>query len=302
MSFPAHHIPRIFNRRHLRHQRNRAVKRLADHDFLLDTVHQSMLDRLDDIRRTFPVSWVAGARACEKYIPALRTKTACEHLIVTDIAEHSLPASQSAALCLQADDEMLPFAPHSFDLALSIIALHSVNDLPGALIQIKRSLKPDGLFLGAMIGGETLYELRRCLTEAEMTLRRGASPRIFPFADKQQMGGLLQRAGYTLPVVDSDIITAAYKDIRHLMRDLQGMGEGNIIHDRYRGLSKAALFDRAEQLYRAYFPAPDGTLTATFEIIYLIGWAPHESQQKPLQPGSAQTRLAEALGARETKI
>lgn len=198
-----------------------------------------------------------------------------------------------------ADEEFFPFAAGSLDLVLSNMTLHTVNDLPGALIQIKRSLRADGLFLAALFGGETLHELRACLMEAEAEIRGGISPRIAPFADKQQAGGLLQRAGYALPVVDSEILTVTYPSLLALMRDLKGMGEGNALAHRDKTYRGKKLFMRAEEIYRDRYCEGDGRLRATFEILFIIGWAPHDSQQKPLRPGSAEHSLAEALNSEE---
>lgn len=200
-----------------------------------------------------------------------------------------------------ADEEFLPFANESFDLVLGTLNLHTVNDLPGALLQIRKSLKPDGLFLASMLGGETLYELRQVMTQAEMNTRGGISPRIAPFADKQQMGALLQRAGFNLPVVDSDIITVTYDNIFKLFHDLRYMGEGNAIAARDKTPPGKKLFMEAARLYQEQFAGADGRITASFEIIFLTGWAPHSSQQKPLRPGSAETSLADALSTREIK-
>jgi SAM-dependent methyltransferase len=200
-----------------------------------------------------------------------------------------------------ADEEFMPFADDSFDLITSTLNLHSVNDLPGALLQIKKSLKSDGLFLASLFGGETLFELRECLAAAEIELKGGISPRVFPFADKQQLGALLQRAGFNLPVVDSEIITVTYENIFGLLKDLRGMGERNIIRDRHRQNPGKALYMRAAEIYAQKYSEPDGRIRASFEIIFLLGWSPHESQQKPLRPGSATKRLSEALGAQEIK-
>ncbi len=200
-----------------------------------------------------------------------------------------------------ADEEFFPFADESFDLVLSTLNLHAINDLPGALLQTRKSLKPDGLFLAAMLGGETLHELRHVMTQAEMNIRGGISPRIFPFADKQQMGALLQRAGFSLPVVDSDILTVTYDNVFKLFHDLRYMGEGNAIAARDKTPPGKKFFLEAARLYQEQFAEPDGRITASFEIIFLTGWAPHASQQKPLRPGSAETSLAEALKTHEIK-
>jgi NADH dehydrogenase [ubiquinone] 1 alpha subcomplex assembly factor 5 len=199
-----------------------------------------------------------------------------------------------------ADEEFLPFADASLDLIICTMNLHCINDLPGAMIQMKRALKPDGLFVAAMPGGETLYELREALMQAELSASGGASPRVFPFADKQQMGGLMQRAGFALPVVDSEIVRVTYDHVFKLLRDLRGMGEGNSILERNRKTPGKSFFAEAAQIYADKF-SEDGRITATFEMIFLIGWAPHSSQQQPLKPGSANLKLADALATQEIK-
>lgn len=203
---------------------------------------------------------------------------------------------------IRGDEELIPFRHESLDLILSPLSLHCVNDLPGSLIQMRRVLKPDGLFLGAMFGGETLYELRDALAIAEQEICGGLSPRIFPFADKQQMGSLMQRAGFALPVVDSDIIRVSYDNIYDLCHDLRGMGESNIVSARRKNFSPRSLFEKAEEIYKARYTGPDGRIEASFEIIYLTGWAPHESQQQPLRPGSAAEKLADHLKTQEIGV
>ncbi len=197
------------------------------------------------------------------------------------------------------DLEALPFAAESLDLAVSLLALHAVNDLPGALIQIKRALRPDGLFIACLLGGQSLTELRQSLLAAEVELTGGASPRVAPFADLRDLGGLLQRAGFALPVIDSESVTVRYGDIFGLLRDLRAMGWANALAERSRKPLRRGVLLRAAELYAERFADPDGRLRATFEIVWLSGWAPHESQQKPLRPGSAKARLADALGVPE---
>ena len=198
-----------------------------------------------------------------------------------------------------ADEEWLPFADQSLDLVTSLFALHWVNDLPGALAQIRRSLRPDGLFLAAMLGAGTLTELRTSLAQAESDLEGGVSPRLSPTVELQDMGALLQRAGFALPVVDLDTITVTYADAFALMRDLRGMGETNALRQRRKRFTRRATLTAAAEIYRERFADGDGRLPATFQIIWLTAWAPHESQQQPLRPGSAESRLADALDAEE---
>lgn len=198
-----------------------------------------------------------------------------------------------------ADEEALPFADGSLDLIVSALALQSVNDLPGALAQIRRALKPDGLFLAALLGGETLTELRQSFAAAEAEIDGGVSPRVAPFADLRDLGALLQRAGFALPVVDTDRVTVRYATAFDLMRDLRGMGATNALTERRRVPMKRATLLRMASIYAERFGDPDGRLRASFDIVWLSGWAPHESQQQPLRPGSAKARLADALKTSE---
>jgi SAM-dependent methyltransferase len=200
------------------------------------------------------------------------------------------------------DEEALPFADESFDLIIAPLTLHFVNDLPGALLQIRRCLKPDGLFIGGMFGGATLQELRRAWLEAESEISGGASPRVAPFADVRDLGGLLQRAGFALPVVDADIMRVRYASALNLMHELRAMGASNVLADRRRVPVSRALLMRVSEIYAERFADPDGRIPATFEMLVMTGWAPHDSQQKPLQPGSAKNRLADALGTTERKL
>jgi len=200
---------------------------------------------------------------------------------------------------LAADEEALPFANETFDLAVSALSLQWVNDLPGTLAQIRRALKPDGLFLAALIGGETLGELRESLAVAESEIAGGASPRVSPFVDVRTLGSLLQRADFALPVTDVERMTVRYPTVRALMRDLRRMAAANALAERSRKPLKRAVLARAEEIYAERFADPDGRLRATFDVMWLSAWAPHDSQQKPLKPGSAKMRLADALGTRE---
>ena len=198
-----------------------------------------------------------------------------------------------------ADEEALPFADGSLDLVVSALSLQFVNDLPGTLIQIRRALKPDGLLLAALIGGDSLSELREAFAAAESEIEGGVSPRVAPFADVRELGALLQRAGFALPVVDTDRLTVRYDSVFDLMRELRRMGATNILSERRRTPLKRATLERMADIYGERFTDPDGRLRATFEIVWLSGWAPHESQQQPLKPGSAAHRLADALGTKE---
>jgi SAM-dependent methyltransferase len=208
----------------------------------------------------------------------------------------------ASAMPVLADEEALPFADESFDLIVAPLTLHFVNDLPGALLQIRRCLKPDGLFIGGLFGGATLQELRRAWLEAESEISGGASPRVAPFADVRDLGGLLQRARFALPVVDADVMRVRYASALDLMHELRAMGASNILADRRRTPVSRALLMRVSEIYADRFADPDGRVPATFEMLVMTAWAPHESQQKPLQPGSAKARLADALGTTERKL
>jgi SAM-dependent methyltransferase len=198
-----------------------------------------------------------------------------------------------------ADEELLPFRDGALDLVVSALALQFVNDLPGALIQMRRALKPDGLMLAALLGGDTLTELRQAFAIAEAEIEGGASPHVAPFADVREMGALLQRAGFALPVTDVERLTVRYSSPFILMGELRRMGATNVLAERRRKPLRRATLARMAKVYAERFSDRDGKVRATFEVIWLSGWAPHESQQQPLRPGSAQARLADALGTRE---
>jgi SAM-dependent methyltransferase len=288
-------IPVVFNRRAVRLNRDRAAARFAEHDFLFREVAERLLDRLDDVTRAFPLALDLGCRT-GAIGRMLGGRGKVETLIQCDLSERMVQIAGGSTV---ADEEALPFAPATFDLVLSALALHWTNDLPGALLQIRRALKPDGLFLGALFGADTLQELRRALTEAELEVAGGASPRVAPFADVRDLGALLQRAGFALPVVDRDTITVSYTDPLRLMRDLRGMGEANAVAARPKRFSRRALFAAATERYFgvSHGAGSDGRVPATFQVIFLTAWAPHPGQQRPLKPGSATTRLAQALDA-----
>ncbi|MCW1918852.1 SAM-dependent methyltransferase [Rhodobacter sp. KR11] len=199
-----------------------------------------------------------------------------------------------------ADTDTLAVTPGAHDLVIHALCLHWADDPVGQLVQARRALQPDGWFIGMAFGGQTLHELRACLAQAETEVTGGLSPRVLPMAEIRDMGALPGRAGFALPVADSFTLTVKYRDIFHLMHDLRAMGEGNALHARLRKPTRRAVFTRAAALYAEL--AVDGLIPATFEIITLTGWAPHESQQKPLKPGSAQARLADALGQIEKKL
>jgi len=280
----------VFDRALVRRRRDRAVPEFTNHSFLFDEIAERLADRLEDVRRPFPMALDLGCHdgAMGR---VLAGRKGIERLVACDLSPEFARAAQGIA----ADEEFLPFAPASFDLTVSNLSLHWVNDLPGALMQIRQTLKPDGFFCAAMLGGDTLFELRRCLYEAEMEASGGVSPRVSPFAEIKDAGGLLQRAGFALPVVDSDTLTVTYADAFALMREMRGLGESNTVLARRKvPATRGLLFDAARR-YAEMYAEPDGRIPVTFEVLYLAAWAPHESQQQPLQPGSGQTPLGQAL-------
>jgi SAM-dependent methyltransferase len=294
---------RVFDRRRVARHRDRAAAGLDAHGFLFETIGERLADRLDDVRRRFPLALDLGCHD-GTLGRLIGRRGGIETLIQCDLSERfaraaARRATDAPAPALVADEEALPFAAGTFDLVLSNLSLHWVNDLPGALLQIRHALKPDGLFLAALFGSETLGELRESLLAAESALTGGAHQRVAPFADLRDAAGLLQRAGFTLPVADSDTITVTYENAFRLMDDLRGMGEQSALLDAPRGLGSRQLFAEAARHYAERHAEPDGRIRATFRVVFLTGWAPHESQQKPLRPGSAQARLAEALDTEE---
>jgi len=252
--------------------------------------------------RGFPRAVDLGARdgAFARALAASEAAARIDLLIETDLSAPML--GRRGGLSVQMDEERLAFADQSLDLVVSTLALHWVNDLPGTLIQIRRALRPDGLFLGAILGGSTLTELRQALTEAEAELTGGAGLRIAPFADTFDAAGLLQRAGFALPVADVDRLVVRYSHPLKLIADLKAMGETNALVDRARRPLSRAVLGRACELYAARFAEPDGRVRASFDIITLTGWAPHPDQQQPLKPGTARMRLADALGSTEQSL
>jgi SAM-dependent methyltransferase len=273
--------PRIFDRALLDKRLRRALGRGAP-DFLLARAADDLLDRLLTVKREFPRSLDLGSPA--------------EHFSDAIIASGRTAPIRGGRLsgAVRLDEEALPFAPASFDLVVSGMALQWVNDLPGVLAQVRRILAPDGLFLACLPGGATLVELRVALAQAEEEITGGASPRVSPFVDVRDMGGLLQRAGFTLPVADVDSFTLRYDSALALMNDLRAMGAANALVQRGLPLRRDVIA-RAAQIYAARFSDVDDRVRASFEIVWISGWAPHESQQKPAQPGSATMRLEDAM-------
>ncbi|MBX3568798.1 MAG: methyltransferase domain-containing protein [Rhizobiaceae bacterium] len=273
----------------LAHKRRALAHRVAGADFLMQRAASELADRLAVVDRKFPD---AAALFC-------LTSAARDAIAQSGKAERIARIECDAALLsgdgLVAAPETVPLEPRSIDLAVSLLTLQEVNDLPGLLLQIGRALRPDGLFLGALAGGGTLAELRESLLAAETELTGGASPRVAPFADLRDAGALLQRAGFALPVTDVDSVTVRYSDVFALMRDLRAMGAANALADRSRRPATRALFLRAAEIYAERFSDPDGRIRATFSMVWMSGWAPHPDQQKPLKPGSAKMPLARAL-------
>lgn len=286
----------IFDRHLMVARRNRVAAGAAQHEFLLAHVADDIAERLSAIKRTFGAVLVLGAY---HGLIGRRLRRLPGVEVVFDLE----PASGLLAQCdgprVLADEEALPFGDGSLNLVVSGLSLQLVNDLPGALIQARRALKPDGLLLAAMLGGGSLAELRAALLQAEEEIEGGASPRVAPFADVRDLGALLQRAGFALPVADADTVRVTYPNPLALLHDLRAMGATNILHSRRRLPLRRATLARAFEIYAERFALADGRVPATFEIVTLTGWAPHESQQKPLQPGSAKVRLADALGTEE---
>jgi NADH dehydrogenase [ubiquinone] 1 alpha subcomplex assembly factor 5 len=294
----------IFDRRAVRAHRDRAAHKLAagsEAEFLHREIGDRLLERLGEVKRAFPYVLDMGCR--DGFLArALARRPGVERVIQADVSPafaRLARASNRFFPTVVADEEALPFAPESFDLVVSNLALHWVNDLPGSLIQLRRALKPDGLLLVAMFGGDTLSELRRALIEAELAEEGGASPRVSPHADVRDAGALLQRAGFALPLVDRDRIQVTYEHVFSLMADLRLMGETNALRERRRRFTRRATMLTAAEEYLRRYADKSGRLIANFEIVYLTAWAPGPGQPQPLKPGSAAHRLAEALRTEE---
>jgi SAM-dependent methyltransferase len=286
--------PLLFDRSLARARLARAVAK-GYPDFLLARAVEELTERLGAVLRRFPLVLDLGTPT-EAAADRLRADERVGEVVRL---APSLPAGSLTAV---GDEEALPFRPETFDLAVSLLALQSVNDLPGGLVQVRRALKPDGLFVGCFFGGATLTELRQSFAGAESEREGGASPRVAPFVEVRALGNLLQRAGFTLPVADVETVTVRYRDPFALMRDLRGMGLANALRERRRGPLRRSTLLRAAELYTERFADADGRVRATFEFLWFSGWSPHASQQKPLRPGSAKVRLADALGATETRL
>ncbi len=286
----------LFDRILLAQRRNNVAASAGDHAFLLERVALDFADRLAGIKRTFPVGLNLGA-----FNGVLsRHLRSCERIgMLVDVELSVEMARQCDGPCVVADEEFLPFSDGTLDLVLSGLSLQLVNDLPGVLIQIFRSLKADGLLLASMLGGETLKELRHAWLIAEDEIYGGASPRVAPFANLRDVGSLLQRAGFALPVVDLDRVQVTYSSPLALMQELKGMGASNILNARLKKPVTRALLQRVCEVYHQCYGLDDGRVSATFDIVNMTAWVPHSSQQQPLKPGTAHARLADALGVKE---
>ncbi|MBL8629867.1 MAG: methyltransferase domain-containing protein [Rhodospirillaceae bacterium] len=291
----------VFDRKAVRRHRDRASATLSTADFLFREAAVRVADRLNDVTRRFGLGLNVGCRHGE-LVQELGAASKVDHLLQCDFSPRMAMKAAATAPTFAADEEFLPIAEQSLDLVISNLSLHWVNDLPGAMVQLRRALRPDGLFLATLFGGETLKELRACLIEAESQITGGASPRVSPFVDVRDAGGLLNRAGFALPVVDADAITVTYADPLRLLADLRAMGETNAVHERSKRFLRRDVLGRALQLYMDRFADARGRAVATFQIVTLTGWAPHTSQQQALRPGSAKARLADALTTTEIAL
>ena len=284
-------VPGPFDPKLVRAHKARAAAGFRQAAFLHARAADDLAERLEAIPRPFMRTLALGGGGLISQALAARPYLAQRlgAVIEADIASGDLVF----------DPELLPFAEGAFDLIVSPLTMHWVNDLPGVLVQLRMALKPDGLMLASLLGGETLHELRLSLLQAETEITGGAGPRVAPFADLRELGALLQRAGFALPVTDVDRITVRYASPMALMQDLRRMGATNALTERRRKPLRRATLMRMIEIYGERFADADGRVRATFEIVWLSGWAPHDSQQQPLKPGSAQQRLADALGAKE---
>ena len=276
----------IFDKNLWRERLNRHHEKFRNHSFLHEWVDTQILNRLDVIKNKFETALYIGHS-----LDAYKSEDKIKNIV------HLFPSFQKNAHVI-GDDEFLPIKDNALDLIISNLTLHHANDLLGALIQSQYSLKSDGLFVGALLGGETLYELRQSLQQAETEIYGGISPRVAPFADIKSLGGLMQRTQYALPVIDSERVVVEYSDFTKMLHDLRYMGEGNVLIERNNRPVNKKFWRRVEEIYKEQF-SEHGKFIATFEVIFLLGWKPHESQQKPMKPGSAEKRLADSLNVKE---
>lgn len=285
-------VPQIFDRALQRRHLARAAGTRPD--FYAQTLAAEIESRLALILRNFATTLIFGPAAGE-----IRSALTATHRLGRIITAAPAPGP---GIDLVFDDEASPLAEASLDCIISLFSLNGVNDVPGSLAQFRMALKPDGLFLASLFAGRTLVELRDTWLFAESELTSGASLRVAPFADVRDLGALLQRAGFALPTVDIDVTTVRYKDAFSLMREIRALGFEHALTERSRRLTTASLLARAAALYDEHYSDPDGRVRATVETAWLIGWAPHASQQQPLRPGSAKARLADALKTDEVKL
>jgi SAM-dependent methyltransferase len=286
--------PLIFDHSVVRLQRRRALGQVS---FLMRRVADDLGDRLATVLRHFGCALDLGTPG-DAVIDVLAASGKTGSIVAAD-ALVTRKLMKPGVLGVAADEEALPFRDASLDLVVSALAFQFINDLPGLFAQIRRLLKPDGLFLAALAGGETLIELRQSFAEAETAIENGVSPRVIPLLDVREAGALLQRAGFALPVTDVDRLIVRYDSPIALMHDLRALGATNPMFERSRRPLKRALLERMIDIYRQRFSDPYGRMRATFDIVWVSGWSPHPSQQKPLLPGSARQRLADALGVKE---
>ncbi|MGJ3230969.1 MAG: methyltransferase domain-containing protein [Oceanicaulis sp.] len=291
--------PRLFDRALLRRRKDRAAGEFAQYDFLHARAADDLLDRVESINRDFDTCLVIGGGGAVGRALAARPAASAKIRTVIEADLSPALAARSDHSGLVMDEEVLPIAERSVDLVLSCLSLHWANDVVGALIQLNYALKPDGFFAGALLGGATLTELRQAMKSAETALGGEPQARVSPFADAIDMAGLLSRAGFAMPVSDVDRITARYGNSFVLMRDLRKMGETSVLADRPRSPATKRFFVKTAEAYSHAFAEADGKVPATFEIIHFAGWAPHPDQPRPKRPGSAQARLADALGVAE---
>lgn len=286
----------LFDRGLLRSRRARFAHEIAAREFLIAYVAREIAERIEIMLRDFPRALDLGAYhgLLGRTVGAL--PSVGEVTYAESVFDYAARCPRPTVVC---DEDLLPFKDESFNLIVSGLALHRVNDLLGSLIQIRRALKPDGLFMAAALGSQALIELRQCLIEAEGEMAGGASPRVAPFGDVRSYGALLQRAGLALPVADAEDLTVVYASPRELMREVRALGGGNVLMARSKAPLPRRTLLRAEEIYRARHGTPEGKVKATFQFVFMSGWGPDVSQQKPLRPGSARTRLADALKTEE---
>jgi SAM-dependent methyltransferase len=289
--------PQLFDRTLIAGRRRRALRQATPGaDFLLRRVVEDMADRLATVTRRFEVAVALGG-ATDHVARMLTASGKIDTLVRADSLWR--PAADETGPQIICHEDALPFATGSVDLIASALTLHTIDDLPGTLIQIRRTLAPDGLFIAALPGGDTLMELREAFAAAEVEMTGGLSPRVIPFLDVRDLGGLLQRAGLALPVTDTDRIVVRYDTMLDLLRDLRAMGATNPLMERSRKPTPRGLIVRAAEIYAERFSDSDGRVRATFQILSASAWGPSETQQKPARRGSAKIRLADALGTKE---